>query len=261
MTRAALTELLVQLRRAAVGGLVPEDVFAAQVRKLGLGDSERERLRKELARLHVPVQKSVVHANIDTPDVEKVASNRVGNVFPQLDRVLILLGRYADTDGYVTSRALEGVIRLAGLDAREEAALRAAATVRTKEAAETTGEGAVAAEDDDQVTDEGAVPAGEHVEEAWPDGPEGKPLSGQTLLECGTDAGRGRALRVTGLYGRRPPTAPGVLPVRRIGSFGPYCHRRPPRTAQCLRACGQGWCPAQRCCGHRRLQIRPESRN
>ncbi|MER5802789.1 sigma-70 family RNA polymerase sigma factor [Streptomyces mirabilis] len=177
MTRAALTELLLQLRRAAVGGVVPEDVFAAQVRKLGLGDSERERLREELARLRVSVQKSVVHANIDTPDVEKVASNRVGNVFPRLDRVLILLGRYADTDGYVTSRALEGVIRLAGLDAREEAALRAAATVRTEEAAETTGEGAGAAEDDDQVTDEGAVQAGEHVEEAWPDGPEGEPSS------------------------------------------------------------------------------------
>lgn len=64
---------------------MPEDVFAAQVRKLGLGDSERERLREELARLRVTVQKSVVHANIDTPDVEKVASNRVGNVFSRLD--------------------------------------------------------------------------------------------------------------------------------------------------------------------------------
>ncbi|MFD7053279.1 hypothetical protein ACFWBS_35735 [Streptomyces mirabilis] len=85
MTRAALTELLLQLRRAAVGGVVPEDVFAAQVRKLGLGDSERERRREELARLRVTVQKSVVHANIDTPDVEKVASNRVGNVFSRLD--------------------------------------------------------------------------------------------------------------------------------------------------------------------------------
>ncbi|MEU9480165.1 sigma-70 family RNA polymerase sigma factor [Streptomyces sp. NPDC048191] len=41
-----------------------------------------------------------------------------------------LLERYADTEGYVTSRALEGVVRLAGLNAREAAALREAARVR-----------------------------------------------------------------------------------------------------------------------------------
>ncbi|MEV6055229.1 sigma-70 family RNA polymerase sigma factor [Streptomyces sp. NPDC052107] len=187
MSGAALTELLIQLRRAAIDGVVPENVFAAQVRKLELGDSERERLREELARLRVPVQKSVVHANIDTPDVEKVASNREENVSPRLDRVLTLLDRYADTGGYVTSRACEGVIRLAGLDAREAAALRAAAQVRAEEALETTQQGAGA--DEGRVTDEDAAQAGEHVEEAWTDGPQEEPLPepSQALVRTESD--------------------------------------------------------------------------
>ncbi|WNM29956.1 sigma-70 family RNA polymerase sigma factor [Streptomyces sp. Li-HN-5-11] len=45
-----------------------------------------------------------------------------------------LLVRFADADGYVTSRALDGVIRLAGLTAREAGDLRAGARVRDAEA-------------------------------------------------------------------------------------------------------------------------------
>ncbi|UXY31086.1 sigma-70 family RNA polymerase sigma factor [Streptomyces sp. HUAS TT20] len=135
VTRAALAELLVQLRRAAVNGVVPEGAFMAQVRKLGLGDAERERLRAELARLGVPVQKTVVHTDVDRPNAEKVARNRVENVFPRADVVLALLGRYADAEGRVTPRALDGVVRLAGLNTREAAALRAAAKVRGVEGA------------------------------------------------------------------------------------------------------------------------------
>ncbi|MGW2799530.1 hypothetical protein [Streptomyces sp. NPDC001269] len=185
MTRVALTELLIQLRRVAVGGVVPEDVFEVQVSKLGLGDSERERLRGESARLCVPVRKSMVHANIDTPDVEKVASDREGNVSSWLDGARTLLGR-ADTDGYVTSRAYEGVIRLAGLDAREAVALRAAATVRAEEAAE---EDAGAVEDEDRLTGEGAAQVREHVEEVWRDGQEGEPLfePSQALVRTESD--------------------------------------------------------------------------
>ncbi|MFB9570774.1 sigma-70 family RNA polymerase sigma factor [Streptomyces yanii] len=42
----------------------------------------------------------------------------------------VLLSRYVDASGYVKSRAVEGVVRLAGLGAREAAELRAGAQVR-----------------------------------------------------------------------------------------------------------------------------------
>ncbi|MCX4860800.1 sigma-70 family RNA polymerase sigma factor [Streptomyces canus] len=51
-------------------------------------------------------------------------------MFPGADLVQALLLRYADTDGYVTSRAVDGVARLAGLGARQTDALRAWAKVR-----------------------------------------------------------------------------------------------------------------------------------
>src|SRR3954471_1991125 len=63
VTKAALAELMAQLRQAAVGGVAPEAVFFAQTRKLGLREHERERLRDELVRLHVPVQRSVAHTD------------------------------------------------------------------------------------------------------------------------------------------------------------------------------------------------------
>ncbi|MFJ9482141.1 RNA polymerase sigma factor RpoD/SigA [Streptomyces mirabilis] len=128
--RAAVGELLARLRRAAVNGVVPEPVFAQNVRTLGLGQAERDRLRDELARLGLHVQDVRVHVDADSPDVEKVAPIREGNVFPRAGVVQALLLRYADTDGYVTSRAVDGVARLAGLDTRETAALRAWAKVR-----------------------------------------------------------------------------------------------------------------------------------
>ncbi|MDX2592275.1 sigma-70 family RNA polymerase sigma factor [Streptomyces sp. WI03-4A] len=142
VTRAALAELMVHLRRAAVGGVVPESVFLAQARRLGLGEGERERLRGELLRLKVPVQRNVVHAGIDIPDVEKVARKRVEIVFPRLDRGMRLLERYADAEGYVTSRALEGVVRLAGLNSREAAALREARVGRPENPSVETTAGA-----------------------------------------------------------------------------------------------------------------------
>lgn len=130
VTKAALTELMARLRRAVVGGFVPETVFQQEVRRLGLGTDERERLRGELVRLRVPVQRGVVHAHVDIPDVQKVARNRVETVFPPLDRVLVLLERYADDEGYVTPRVVEGVVRLCGLNAREAATLSRAARTR-----------------------------------------------------------------------------------------------------------------------------------
>ncbi|WP_449339935.1 sigma-70 family RNA polymerase sigma factor [Streptomyces chartreusis] len=51
-------------------------------------------------------------------------------MFPGADLVRTLLLRYADTDGYVTSRAVDGVARLAGLGARQTDALRSWAKVR-----------------------------------------------------------------------------------------------------------------------------------
>ncbi|MFF4201952.1 sigma-70 family RNA polymerase sigma factor [Streptomyces sp. NPDC001668] len=56
--------------------------------------------------------------------------------------VRALLDRYADAEGYVTPRALDGVARLAGLDARDAAALRAGARIRGE--AVMTAEAAVA---------------------------------------------------------------------------------------------------------------------
>ncbi|MGW3451130.1 sigma-70 family RNA polymerase sigma factor [Streptomyces sp. NPDC001076] len=132
--RAALGELLARLKRAAVNGYVPEPVFAQNVRTLGLGQAERNRLRDELARLGLHVQDVRVHVDADSPDVEKVAQIREEIVSNRVGRVRALLVRYADADGYVTPRALDGVIRLAGLSAREAGELRAGARVRDAEA-------------------------------------------------------------------------------------------------------------------------------
>ncbi|MEU5510489.1 sigma-70 family RNA polymerase sigma factor [Streptomyces fungicidicus] len=139
--RAALGEVLARLRRAAVGGVVPEHVFAESVRALALGDAERERLRQELARLGLPVRELQMHAGGDQRGGEKVAQNRVENVFPRLSLVQNLLARYADADGYVTPRVVEGVIRLTGLGAHEAAQLRVGALVRDPEGEPDAGKG------------------------------------------------------------------------------------------------------------------------
>ncbi|MEV5362320.1 sigma-70 family RNA polymerase sigma factor [Streptomyces cellulosae] len=128
--RTALAELLTRLRGAAVGGVVPERDFIEGVRALALGDAERERLRHELARLGLPVRKLHVHADVDPQVGEKVARDRGESMFPRLAPLRGLLARYTDADGYVTSRALDGVVRLAGLSAREAAHLWATTPVR-----------------------------------------------------------------------------------------------------------------------------------
>uniref|UniRef100_UPI003524C6FE sigma-70 family RNA polymerase sigma factor n=1 Tax=Streptomyces sp. PU_AKi4 TaxID=2800809 RepID=UPI003524C6FE len=139
--RAALGEVLARLRSAAVDGVVPEHVFAESVRALALGNAERERLRQELARLGLPVRELQMHARGDQRDGEKVARNRAENVFPRLSLVQNLLTRYADADGYVTPRVVDGVIRLAGLGAHEAAQLRARALVRDPEGEPGAGNG------------------------------------------------------------------------------------------------------------------------
>ncbi|MFI6016788.1 sigma-70 family RNA polymerase sigma factor [Streptomyces sp. NPDC051287] len=125
-----MAELLARLRCAAVNGVVPEQVFAESVRTLKLGDAERERLRDELARMGLPVRVVRVHIDADSTDVEKVARIREENVFPRVRAVKALLARYADADGYVTTRAVDGVARLAGLNAAETGALRTGARLR-----------------------------------------------------------------------------------------------------------------------------------
>lgn len=122
--------MLSRLRHAAVNGVVPESVFAQNVQTLRLGQAERDRLRRELVRLGLHVQDVCVHVDADSPDVEKVARSRGENVFPGADLVRALLLRYADTDGYVTSRVVDGVARIAGLGARQTDALRSWAKVR-----------------------------------------------------------------------------------------------------------------------------------
>ncbi|MEU8654182.1 sigma-70 family RNA polymerase sigma factor [Streptomyces sp. NPDC048737] len=71
-----------------------------------------------------------------------------------------LLRRYADPEGYVTSRALDGVARLAGLNPRDAAALRAGARVRGAAAA-TVEAAADAATGGEAVRDEAAAPVAE----------------------------------------------------------------------------------------------------
>ncbi|MFI0542689.1 sigma-70 family RNA polymerase sigma factor [Streptomyces sp. WSLK1-3] len=164
--KAALTESLARLRHAAVDGAVPESVFLEQAGALGLGDAERERLREELAGLGLPVLGAVVHADGDGPNAGKVARIREENVssptFPVGNVVRALLSRYTDPDGYVTARALDGVVRLAGLGAREAAALRAGARVRsdavaTAGAAVTSAETAIKLTDVEELAPEGGV--------------------------------------------------------------------------------------------------------
>ncbi|MFD9122579.1 sigma-70 family RNA polymerase sigma factor [Streptomyces bottropensis] len=171
--KAALTGLLARLRHAAVDGAVPESVFLEQVAALGLGDVERERLREELAGLGLTVLGAVVHADGDGSTAEKVARIREESVsspgFPSGDVVRALLSRYTDPDGYVTPRALDGVARLAGLGARDAAALRAGARVRGEavatEAAVTSAETAVRLTDAEQHEPE---PEGVSEDEAFP---------------------------------------------------------------------------------------------
>lgn len=111
--RAALGELLTQLRSAAVDGVVPERVFAESVRNLAQGEPERERLRHEPARLGLPVR--TVHVHGDRRDGEKVARNCGESAFPRLSPVRQLLARYADADGCCTSgsRGRRGAARRA----------------------------------------------------------------------------------------------------------------------------------------------------
>ncbi|MFD3492778.1 sigma-70 family RNA polymerase sigma factor [Streptomyces sp. NPDC058690] len=111
----------------------------AHARALGLGGVELERLREELAMLGLPVRGAAVHAGGDSPDVEKVARTGEENVChsasPSDGAVSALLNRYADPEGYVTPRAVDGVARLAGLGPWDAAALRAGARVRGEVAA------------------------------------------------------------------------------------------------------------------------------
>ncbi|WP_432055321.1 sigma-70 family RNA polymerase sigma factor [Streptomyces sp. bgisy022] len=112
-------------------GVVPEAAFNEGVRSLALGEAERERLRHELARMGLPVEETHMHAETDNPDDEKVAGDGGESVFPWLGPLRALLARYADDEGRVTSRVVEGVVRLAGLNQLEAAHLRATTPVRT----------------------------------------------------------------------------------------------------------------------------------
>ncbi|MFJ9897345.1 sigma-70 family RNA polymerase sigma factor [Streptomyces sp. NPDC091280] len=128
--KAVLAGLLARLRHAAVNGVVPEHAFAESVRMLELGDAERERLRDELARLGLPVRGVHVHIDADSAGGQKVARIREENVLTRVHAVKGLLARYADADGYVTARAVDGVARLAGLNASETEALHTGARLR-----------------------------------------------------------------------------------------------------------------------------------
>lgn len=143
-----------------MNGVVPEHVFVESVRALALGDAERERLRHELARLGLPVRELHVHADGDQRGGEKVAQDCGENVTPRLRPVQNLLARYSAADGYVTSRVVDGVARLAGLNARETAQLRAGALVRDPDGGRDGGDQA----DGDEPEPSAADPEGEMPE-------------------------------------------------------------------------------------------------
>ncbi|MEV6000356.1 sigma-70 family RNA polymerase sigma factor [Streptomyces griseomycini] len=175
--RAALGELLTRLRRAAVDGVVPEHVFAEGVRALALEGDERKRLRDELARLGLPVRELRVHTEGDHRSGEKVVRSTEEHVFPRLQLVRALLARYADADGYVTPRVVDGVARLAGLTVQEMARLRAEALMREPD----TGGGEEGGEPDPSVPEVSADgPEGPEVEAPDPEEtvPEGDAVSG-----------------------------------------------------------------------------------
>lgn len=130
MSTVALGELLKRLRRAAVDGVVPEHEFVQGVRALAVDDAARDRLRGELARLGLHVGDLHMHTDIDSRHGEKVVWGNEGIVNPRVVLARRLLARYADAEGCVSSRVVEGVVRLAGLDAREAAELLAGAAVR-----------------------------------------------------------------------------------------------------------------------------------
>ncbi len=130
VSTAALSELLKRLRFVAVDGVVPERVFAQEVHALGLREAERARLRAELARMGLLVRELHMHVGVDSPAGEKVVCIGEKDVTSRVRIAQTLLSRYRDGEGDLSSRVVEGVIRLAGLDVREAAVLRARAGVR-----------------------------------------------------------------------------------------------------------------------------------
>ncbi|MEU6885385.1 hypothetical protein ABZ918_09295 [Streptomyces viridosporus] len=130
VSTADLRELLKRLRRVAVDGVVSEREFAQGVRTLAVDDVARDRLRDELARLGLRVGDLHMHTGVDSHRGEKVVRGNGKSVNSRVVLARGLLSRYADAEGCVTSRAVEGVVRLAGLSAREAAELLAGASVR-----------------------------------------------------------------------------------------------------------------------------------
>ncbi|MGW1491633.1 sigma-70 family RNA polymerase sigma factor [Streptomyces sp. NPDC002402] len=125
--RAALADLYAELRRVAVAGIVPEDVFRARTESLGLSDVERARLGGALARMGLLIGNRKAHTATDTSPTKMVARSRT-------EAAGELLGRYTDDEGYVTEGNLDGVARLAGLSERETRLLRESALVRPEAA-------------------------------------------------------------------------------------------------------------------------------
>ncbi|MGV9619430.1 sigma-70 family RNA polymerase sigma factor [Streptomyces tendae] len=130
VSTVVLGELLKHLRPVAVGGVVPEAEFTQGVRTLGLSDDERARLRAELARVGLLVRGLHMHVKVDSSNSEKVVGVREENMTTRVLLARGLLSRYEDGTGYLSARAVEGVVRLAGLDAREAGELRAGVPVR-----------------------------------------------------------------------------------------------------------------------------------
>ncbi|MEV5909321.1 hypothetical protein AB0M00_10450 [Streptomyces chartreusis] len=104
-----------------MNGVVPESVLVRIRQPVRLGQAEWGRMRYKSAWLGLHDQDVRVHVDADPPDVEMVAHTGEGNVFLGAGVVQALL----PLRGHVTSRAVDGVAQLAGLGARQMAALKA----------------------------------------------------------------------------------------------------------------------------------------
>ncbi|MCX5150083.1 sigma-70 family RNA polymerase sigma factor [Streptomyces sp. NBC_00320] len=89
-----------------------------------MAHAEQERLRSELARLGLQVRREAEHTDQDERDARKVVHPSITG---RVAAAHTLLGRYANEQGWVSSTAVEGVAKLAGLTPAETSSLQAAA--------------------------------------------------------------------------------------------------------------------------------------
>ena len=136
---ATIAAMHANLQRAAEGGVIPPQVFQREIEPLGLNAEEQARLVAGLKRLNLrvgrPARAAAPAAASGTPRPgpvpRQLASRQISAVAqpPRVESARRLLARFADGGSVVTARAVDGVVRLTGLDAAEAGRLRTLVTV------------------------------------------------------------------------------------------------------------------------------------